>query len=334
MFDDIIDRIYEPSVDAWLPNIPDSDERVALVSLAYNGVVGFKADGSFKSPLLRQAIIDDQRAEAWYEIRYQSDADGQHTGRRIDESNLFGLYDHPELGVQEAEAKEVLQMYTAHREQIRTYESQHAQDYPTGGTTSIDFQLIGAKTPLIQAYAQFAGAPSIDGEVLVGSDLQRDTFDLQPVSIPGVPAHIFDLSKSDLLLGEGGDDFLRGRGGDDVLYGGAGDDRLVGDAGNDYLFGGAGFDTYVYATGDGHDRIEDSDANGVIFVNGQMLVGGVKKDGHTDWVSPDGHIQYVMQGTDLVVKLNGTQILTVNENFQSGQFGIRLVERAEERMTA
>lgn len=33
-----------------------------------------------------------------------------------------------------------------------------------------------------------------------------------------------------------------------------------------------------------------------------------------------------MQGTDLLVKLNDVTILTVNENFQSGQFGIKLID--------
>lgn len=112
----------------------------------------------------------------------------------------------------------------------------------------------------------------------------------------------------------------------DVLYGGIGDDRLVGDTRNDFLFGGAGFDTYVYATNDDHDRIEDSDATGVIIVNGQMLAGGIKKKNEATWKSPDGTIEYGMSGMDLVVKRNGDTILTVNENFQSGQFGIRLID--------
>ena len=40
------------------------------------------------------------------------------------------------------------------------------------------------------------------------------------------------------------------------------------------------------------------------------------------YVSLDGSTTYVLSGTDLIV--NG--VLTVNENFQSGQFGIRLVD--------
>ncbi|TKB72939.1 MAG: hypothetical protein E8D46_10695, partial [Nitrospira sp.] len=331
-FTTIIDNIYEATVTAWLPGIPDSNERLALVSLAYNGLVGIRTDAQgnflgYKSPALRQAILSDNRAEAWYEIRYNSNANAGHTNRRYEEAQTFGLYNGPLINQQpsEAEAKAIFQMYTTHRETIAAYESNPAFAPTTHGALTFQGDSFLAREVLVTTYAQFNGAPLlIDGEVLVGRDLQRDTFDLQPVSIPGVPAHVFDLSKNDLMLGEGGDDFLRGRGGIDVLYGGAGDDRLVGDAGNDYLFGGAGFDTYVWATGDGHDRIEDSDASGVIIVNGQMLVGGVKKAGHTDWSSPDGTIKYEMSGTDLIVKLGGTTILTVNENFESGQFGITL----------
>lgn len=128
------------------------------------------------------------------------------------------------------------------------------------------------------------------------------------------------------MLGGLGADMLTGGSGNDLLVGNAGHDRLTGGAGTDTLMGGQGFDRYYYMTDDGHDRIEDSDARGMIVVNGQMLVGGVKKANHTYWESADGSIRYEMSGTDLVVNLNGTTILTVNEDFQSGEFGIRLVE--------
>jgi Ca2+-binding RTX toxin-like protein len=128
------------------------------------------------------------------------------------------------------------------------------------------------------------------------------------------------------MLGGLGADSLTGGTGDDLLVGNAGHDRLAGGGGTDTLMGGAGFDTYSYTTGDGHDRIEDLDARGLIVVNGQVLLGGVKKAGHTYWENSNGSIRYEVSGTDLVVKLNGTTIMTVNENFESGQFGIRLVE--------
>ncbi len=128
-------------------------------------------------------------------------------------------------------------------------------------------------------------------------------------------------SADDRLYGGDGHDALIGQDGADYFEGSAGNDTLTGGTGNDELWGGTGFDTYVWNTGDGHDRIEDSDASGVIIVNGKTLAGGVKKAGHTDWISADGTLKYVMSGTDLVVKLSGTPILTVNEDSESGQFG-------------
>jgi Ca2+-binding RTX toxin-like protein len=131
------------------------------------------------------------------------------------------------------------------------------------------------------------------------------------------------------MLGGLGADVLTGGTGVDLLVGNPGHDRLADRAGADTLMGGVGFDTYVYNTGDGNDRIEDADARGLIVVNGQRLLGGVKKADHTYWENADGTIRYEMSGTDLVVKLNGTQILTVNEDFQNGQFGIRLIDATE-----
>ncbi|MDQ1081950.1 proprotein convertase P-domain-containing protein [Pseudoroseomonas cervicalis] len=59
------------------------------------------------------------------------------------------------------------------------------------------------------------------------------------------------------LWGMGGDDVLIGGGGQDQLRGGEGDDRLEGGAGDDELGGGAGADLFVFAAGDGQDRILD-----------------------------------------------------------------------------
>ncbi|UVT17015.1 MAG: hypothetical protein H8K04_05530 [Nitrospira sp.] len=128
-----------------------------------------------------------------------------------------------------------------------------------------------------------------------------------------------DENRRAFLLGGKRVDILSGGSQIDLLVGNAGADTLDGGGGNDTLLGGIGFDRYYWSTGDGHDWIEDADATGAIFVNGRMLVGGVKKSGHTDWESADGTIKYELAGGDLVVKLNGTQILTVNENFESDE---------------
>lgn len=57
-----------------------------------------------------------------------------------------------------------------------------------------------------------------------------------------------------IYLGSG-DDVGFGGSGHDVIRGGKGDDTITGGTGNDYMFGGSGMDTFVFATGDGFDRI-------------------------------------------------------------------------------
>ncbi|TKB95331.1 MAG: hypothetical protein E8D41_00810 [Nitrospira sp.] len=129
-----------------------------------------------------------------------------------------------------------------------------------------------------------------------------------------------------LITGNDGINRLDGQGGTDHLIGGDKDDILIGGTGNnDLLEGGAGFDTYIYNNGDGIDQIEDSDARGKIVFNGGLLQGGISTDGGDTYVSLDGTETYILSGGHLIV--NGA--LTVNADFQSGQFGIHLRDVSE-----
>ncbi|MDE0056706.1 MAG: calcium-binding protein [Defluviicoccus sp.] len=91
---------------------------------------------------------------------------------------------------------------------------------------------------------------------------------------------LYGLEGDDTLHGGAGDDRLYGDGlygagdgkdklyggdGDDKIAGGAGDDTVSGGAGDDSLFGGADADTFVFASGHGHDRIAD-------FADGEDLI--------------------------------------------------------------
>ncbi len=67
---------------------------------------------------------------------------------------------------------------------------------------------------------------------------------------------------NDMLLGGYGADKLFGTDGNDYLSGFDGDDRLVGGRGNDLELGGRGRDVFVFAPGDGQDKIKG-------FVDGQ-----------------------------------------------------------------
>lgn len=81
----------------------------------------------------------------------------------------------------------------------------------------------------------------------------------------------------DLIQGGAGDDVLSGGrsmdmllGGDDddLLSGGRGWDRVTGGTGADTLAGGAGRDTFVFATGDGIDRVIDFEKGDRIDLSG------------------------------------------------------------------
>ncbi len=127
------------------------------------------------------------------------------------------------------------------------------------------------------------------------------------------------------LTGNSGMNRLESKDGMDHLIGNDGNDVLIGGTGDgDLLEGGIGFDTYFYNAGDGSDRIEDSDARGQIIFNGHRLLGGIhhSNDPLNTYKSLDGLTTYLLSGPNLIV--NG--VLTVNEHFQSGQFGIELRE--------
>ena len=157
----------ESTVNAWL-NIPQSRERAVLFSLAFNTKLSTKPvipenQTLFPSglgPSLRRAIISSNRAEAWYEIRYNTnknaisatppaDAEGI-AKRRYYESEVFNLYDDPASFSQEA-AKDVYRMFSGHRSRILQYEKYYGQT-PDGQdgirgnritTANDDYQLSG-----------------------------------------------------------------------------------------------------------------------------------------------------------------------------------------------
>jgi len=60
-----------------------------------------------------------------------------------------------------------------------------------------------------------------------------------------------------LMQGNGANDWLEGRAGADTISSSIGADTLVGGTGNDLLAGGSGADRFVFAKGDGDDKIQD-----------------------------------------------------------------------------
>lgn len=324
---------YEPQVPQSL--IADSKERAAVVSAVYN------LGGLAAMPSMKAALEADNRAEAWYELRYNTNAGGSRSKglaiRRYRESDLFGLYDDGTMSAEEsdAEAKETLRMYTKHQTKIDAEE----KAFPPTVSSSAAALIAPARNLLIANYvtAKNLGV-SIDGSILVGAALANEAKGVYKLDGTG---------KNDLVLGEGGNNTIDGAAGSDVLYGGNGDDMLdggadddvlIGGTGKDSLKGGAGVDKYIYTIGDGDDTIEDADGLGSIIVGDKALAGNTKpsyKDAANHnlqtWDSTDGQFKYVLLNGDLTaggtlqIKGVGTggATITIN-NFKRDQLGLAL----------
>jgi GH24 family phage-related lysozyme (muramidase) len=137
---------YEPKVPQSL--IADSKERAAVVSAVYN------LGGLAAMPSMKAALEADNRAEAWYELRYNTNAGASRSKglaiRRYRESDLFGLYDDGTMSAEEkdAEAKETLRMYTKHRTKIDAEE----KEFPPTVSSSAATLIAPARDLLIANY--------------------------------------------------------------------------------------------------------------------------------------------------------------------------------------
>lgn len=168
--------------------MPLSDERVAVVSLAYNRGVGSLSGSQQRNvpehPVL-DAIRSGNRAEAWFQMRYNCwgsdeldeqypDAESKEAGlrkRRFAEAEVFGLYDDLD-NVTPQQARDVYQAFQLHRDEVDRVErefgitvegeparrnrvAQANRDYPAlvneyGRVSTIADALAPARTALLQ----------------------------------------------------------------------------------------------------------------------------------------------------------------------------------------
>jgi Ca2+-binding RTX toxin-like protein len=282
-FQRLMDTVYEPLVNRFVRNIPggipDSTERVVLASLAYNSRVHPRRHPrqgipTALGPSLERAILNGDRAEAWYEIRYGTNPRGTNMAagiakRRYVEADTFGLYDASVNftgEMDEDNARRAWRTYTRHKPDIDSYErdysGQIAQGYIDYGhirALPLAARLQPARDYLVNTYAlldRFGFA--IDGDIKVGED-QTTLYFRGSDDDSGDRYSLVGGAQNDLMFGESGRDTLDGRDGRDVLYGGVGDDTLIGGRGDDVLIGGPGHDLYLWREGDGHDIIRDED---------------------------------------------------------------------------
>ena len=117
-------------------------------------------------------------------------------------------------------------------------------------------------------------------KVTVGNFFSRRDYEIDAVEFADKTVWNTDVLKQQVLIPTVGDDYIVGYDSDDTISGGAGNDRLYGGLGNDTLHGGvgndilkggtgddilygdAGNDTYLFAAGDGQDRLYNNDAVG------------------------------------------------------------------------
>lgn len=243
---DALSPSYEARIDTWLDGIPQSREREALFSLCWNGP-------SLLGPKLKAAIEAGDRAEAWYEIRYNSNGNAIAglANRRYVEAEIFGLYDKTDKA-SFAEARQAGQMLARHHDAILVYESRYDPDQAgtVKGMPGID--AIGAEqTPAIRAALKALGLPlkSHVEELLAASS------DMMDVNGDGTP-HDTSSNDDDLVLGIKGANRLSGNGGDDIIAGMQGADTLTGGAGADIFAFTAPRDSKVTAP----DTITDFDS--------------------------------------------------------------------------
>ena len=350
---------YETALDSALgghSQLADSKERVAILSLLYTMVDPVADKISNKIPATIAAIQNDNRAEAWYQIRYGSNGDGGHTSRRYAEADLFGFYDSGSTFTDPDEAKEVMRMYTRHQIQetdvtktIKYYE----QKYPpsASGYAGIDTDIKSAKDYLI---ANFAMGTTIDGEVIVGAGHSSYAYKEENRIMDDLTGTV----KNDLIFGEKGSDTLRGGDGNDVIYGGEGRDTLIGGPGVDTLIGEAGGDTYVFyknelgTNGSIIDKIVDDgvgdkivikDAQGNV-VETRDLGGSYYKQADGIWSKivtlGNGLIDQVVtfvydaaQSIGKIILPNDAGAVEL-QNFQDGDFGIHLLDTPTDPVTS
>ncbi|MEO1151675.1 MAG: cadherin-like domain-containing protein, partial [Pseudomonadota bacterium] len=197
-----------------------SVERAALVSVAFNA--------GTSSPSARQAIEDDDRAEAWYEIRYNAHDgatrlnNGVNQGianRRYVESHVFRLYEGPQNDpygatlneVETEDALKVFRTFNKHENNIRAFDTSFEAGITTARATAdeltanlpnLDFQSVQgrdasfelARRQLINEFANF----------------EQNFSDLLSVIFPeaGYSGHLTLLNMQNLLLNIQIDDTL------------------------------------------------------------------------------------------------------------------------------
>jgi Ca2+-binding RTX toxin-like protein/GH24 family phage-related lysozyme (muramidase) len=335
--------------------MPLSLERAAFVSLSYNRGVG---DGlEPRMPGFFRAVRAEDRAEAWFQLRYNSwgtkkDNEAGLRTRRLVESQIFNLYDQYDntSGVSAQESQQVYRMLQLHRAQILEDESLWGVNPDgTSGTRNLIAAINGDRVkwgtlPLVSTLTQ-ALTPARDGIIAWVNGLL-------PAGVAPITASMIDNPAS-IYLDAGRDDSTQNVDPDhhggvlvaarydangneiasrDLLIGEGGNDYLLGGKGDDILLGGTGDDSYFFRVGDGQDVVVDDDGSGSLYRDdGRLVLGFAASPGSNEWRFDQ--TTYTQAGNDLQITFadgSGDKLTIKNFDFAAAQaggyLGIRLID--------
>ncbi|MCL2831455.1 MAG: hypothetical protein FWD77_12090, partial [Betaproteobacteria bacterium] len=256
----------------------NSRELLALVDIAYNGGAGIVG------PQLLNALATGNRAEAWYEIRCNSNEGGSRSPgiakRRYLEAEFFGLYENPSQPPSLAEVNQIYAMLQNHRSEIERNENAFGVHFDNTNSTrnmiaegNQNFAAILNNLGLVdqnriptinEAFTPAYNALWVELErlgiaaTLSAQGLNQGSF--RPVDVLAAldnggtldPSLARILNADTFAHADGRNRLIVGthRNGA-LLYGNTGNDAVIGGSGNDRLEGGRGNDVLV--GGEGYD---------------------------------------------------------------------------------
>ncbi|MDR7148119.1 GH24 family phage-related lysozyme (muramidase) [Hydrogenophaga palleronii] len=266
---------YATHADAL--GMPDSRERLALISVTYNRGVG-----AMRGHALLDAIGNGDRAEAWYQLRYNCwGSNTQYEAglrkRRLVEAQVLGLYDDP-ANVAPEEARSVFRMVTQHRDVIETVERRFGETL--GGQP-------GLRDLRALANRDYPGVTGTFGQVPTLRESLEPARLALLAQLRGDHPHLAEALADDRI---------------DIasIHVDPGPDRRIV---NTVLQGGQGMDVFLLQDG---AVLRDTDGQGMLFWNGRALTG-----------STDAGLAFRMQDGELSVTDERGQSVRV-ENYTGG----------------
>jgi Ca2+-binding RTX toxin-like protein len=319
-----------PFLQAFRGGIPNSMQRVALVSLAWNEIDPPLKKNSLLGNGLLTAIENGDFAEAWFQIRYNSNGGGTATGvakRRYLESQIFGLYN--ETGGAAIPNTEALQTYAMlsastpnvgnNRNAIFTYEQKYSaqvqkadSDYSSSGTLAqtLEQALQPAATTLLNTYVLSGSLDPYANQGLY-SVSSISPLDIQVANSGGNEALVSSFRSGynlgagyspqpSMLIAQDGADTLTATGSsNDVLIGGTGNDVINAGSG-DYIVAGTGNDSITLSTGSDTVVLGESDladSNDTLYA-GQDTIYAQQDSSAIDYYVATGTQETINLGTN------------------------------------